>query len=321
MENMKKTPVIVDFDPGLDDAVCLMMMLGSEQHDIIGLCPVSGNKGLHITEPNALKLLELCKRTDIPVLRGAKKGIFKEERTSGDVHGANGFGPHVDLPDPTIQVQKQYAWDFMYEQAVKYNGELEILAVGPLTNLGIAFIKYPDLSKYLKRIVIMGGAFSAGNWTSMAEFNIWADPDAAKIVFNAGVPMAMMGLEICHKAYITKQDMQRLEAIGPMGMAAADFMRGRVENADKYGSKGAVLCDAVSSAYMICPECIYTEYVGVDVETHGILTEGKTVAIRPFTETIPYKPNTHAGVDLDREKFIDVMVETITNLNNQYMAK
>ena len=155
----------------------------------------------------------------------------------------------------------------------------------------------------------------------MAEFNIWADPDAAKIVFNAGVPMAMMGLEICHKAYITKEDMQRLEAIGPMGMAAADFMRGRVERADEFGSKGAVLCDAVSSAYMICPECIYTEYVGVDVETHGILTEGKTVAIRPFTETIPYKPNTHAGVDLDREKFIDVMVETITNLNNQYMAK
>ncbi len=324
MEKERKSPVILDFDPGMDDAVCFLMMLGSGKYDILGLCPVSGNKPLDVTEPNALRLVELVGRTDIPVLRGAKKGIFKETRTSGNVHGAGGFGRHVDLPDPVTPVDGRYAWDFMYEQALRYPGELEILAVGPLTNLAIAFLKYPDLHKYLKRIVIMGGAFSEGNWTDTAEFNIWADPDGAKIVFNAGVPMAMMGLEICRQAIITKEDLARLDAGGRISKVAADLMRDRVnrpwrqtdpEDEDPSAPVGGILCDAVSAAYMICPECIETEYVGVDVETRGILTEGKTVAIRPFTETIPYEPNTHAGVSIDREKFVDLMIRTVANLD------
>ena len=317
----KKTPLIIDFDPGLDDAVCFFMIAGSNMYDILGVCPVSGNKGLEITEKNALKLCELIGRNEIPVLRGAKKGILKGKRTSGNVHGQSGFGRNVDLPEPVKQVEKKYAWDFIYDSAIKYPGELEILAVGPLTNLGIAFIKYPDLNQYIKRIVIMGGGFSHGNWTAAAEFNIWADPDAARIVFEAGVPMAMMGLDICEKAIIDKEDLARLDNGGKISKVAADLMRDRVLGPPdmpeemKKNRIGGILCDAVAACYMIEPTVIETEYVEVRVETKGTLTEGKTYALRPFTETEIYKPNTYAGVNIDRKAFADVMIRMIANLD------
>ena len=321
MDTKKKTPVIIDFDPGLDDAVCMMMMLGCGKFDVLGLCPVNVNKPLSVTEANALKLAELCNRPDIPVLRGAKKAIFKEQRTSGDVHGANGLGNNVVLPDPVKKVEKEYAWDFTYRMAKEYPGELEILAVGPLTNLGIALMKYPDLPKYVKRIVIMGGAFSRGNWTPAAEFNIYADPDAAKMVFNCGIPTAMMGLEICMKAYLTKDDLARLEQGGRVSKVAADLIRDRVNGwpgmseEQKKKHKGAVVCDAVASCYMINPDVIEADYVAIDVETKGLLTEGKTTAVRPFTETQEYKPNCYAGMDIDRAAFADIFVSTIANLD------
>ena len=315
------TPLIIDFDPGLDDAVCFFMILGSKKFDVLGVCPVSGNKGLEITESNALKLCELVGREDIPVLRGASKGILKGRRTSGNVHGSNGLGRNVVLPDPTKKVEKEYAWDFVYRKAVEYNGALEILAVGPLTNLGIAFIKYPELHKLIKRIVIMGGGFARGNWTAAAEFNIWADPDAARIVFESGVPMAMMGLDICEKAIVSKEDLSRLDNGGKISRIAADLMRDRImgrpemteEQRKKH--KGGIVCDAVAACYMIDPECIETEYVEVRVETKGTLTEGKTYALRPFTETETYNPNTFAGVSIDRDRFGSLLVETIANLD------
>lgn len=316
-----KKPLIIDFDPGLDDAVCFFMIAGSNLYNILGVSPVSGNKGLEITEKNALKLCELIGREDIPVLRGAKKGILKGRRTSGNVHGDSGFGRNVDLPEPKKQIEKQYAWDFLYENAVKYEGELEVLAVGPLTNLGIAFLKYPDLSKFIKRIVIMGGGFARGNWTAAAEFNIWADPDAARIVFEAGVPMAMMGLDICEKAIIDKDDLSRLDNAGKISKVAADLMRDRVlgppdiPEEHRNNRIGGILCDAVAACYMIDPSVIETEYVEVRVETKGTLTEGKTYALRPFTENEIYHPNTYAGVDINRKKFADIMIKTIANLD------
>ena len=316
-----KTPLIIDFDPGLDDAVCFFMIAGSNMFDILGVCPVSGNKGLEITETNALKLCEAINRPDIPVLRGAKKGILKERRTSGNVHGQSGFGRNVDLPKPAKKVENEYAWDFLYKKALEHKGELEVLAVGPLTNIGIAFLKYPDLPKYIKRIVIMGGGFSHGNWTAAAEFNIWADPDAARIVFEAGVPMAMMGLDICEKALIDKEDLERLDAAGRVSKIAADLMRDRVLGPPdmpedvRRNRIGGILCDAVAACYMIDPSVIETEFVEVRVETKGTLTEGKTYALRPFTETETYHPNTYAGVDIDRKAFADVMIRTISNLD------
>ncbi len=317
----KKTPVIIDFDPGLDDAVCFMMMLASEQYQIIGLCPVSGNKGLEFTEPNALKLCELCGHPEIPVLRGAKKGMFKTRRTSGDVHGSTGFGRHVNLPEPQKKTEKEYAWDFIYRKAVELNGELEILAVGPLTNLGIALLKYPDLPKHLKRIVIMGGGFARGNWTAAAEYNIWADPDAARMVFECGVPTAMMGLDVCVQAVITREDLDRLDGGGRISKVVADLVRDRVNGPDSLTEEqraaraGGILCDAVAACYMICPDIIETEYVEVRVETKGALTEGKTYALRPFTETETYHPNTYVGVSIDRKRFADLLISLVARLD------
>lgn len=316
MEQLLKRPVIVDCDPGEDDAVCLFMMFADEQFDILGITPVNGNKPLQNTETNALRLCELCGRENIPVLKGADKAIFKEQRTAGAVHGATGLGTVV-LPDPVKKIEDEYAWDFIYRQAVAHKGQLEILAVGPLTNLAIALVKYPNLTGLIKQIVIMGGANGLGNYgTAAAEFNIWADPDAAKMVFSSGIPMVMMGLEICYKALVSPQDLERIRNAGAkIGPIAAQLIERRVKNGVANGTIGGVLCDAVSSAYMMDPTVLTCEDVHVDVETKGTLTEGKTIVTRFWTEHVSLKPNTKLGSEIDRERFIDMIVDSVAKLD------
>ncbi|MBC3516717.1 nucleoside hydrolase [Neobittarella massiliensis] len=315
---LKKRPVIIDCDPGEDDAVCLFMMFADEQFDILGITPVCGNKPLDFCTTNALRLCELTGYTDIPVLKGAPKAIFREARTAGDIHGATGLG-NVVLPDPVKTVEDEYAWDFIYRQAVAHKGELEILAVGPLTNLATALLKYPDLKDYVKQIVIMGGASGMGNMTPTAEFNIWADPEGAKVVFKSGIPMVMMGLEICYDAYVSPEDLKRIRGDkgGRVAGVAADLISKRVDHATANGMPGGVLCDAVSAAYMIDPSVIECEHVHVDVEVSGMLTEGKTVVTRSFTENAKREPNTYLGCGIDQPRFIDLIVAAVEKIDAQ----
>ncbi|MBO1679116.1 nucleoside hydrolase [Bittarella massiliensis (ex Durand et al. 2017)] len=313
--DQNKRPIILDCDPGTDDAICLFMLLGDDRFDIKGITPVCGNKPLSFCERNALQLCELTGREDIPVLKGASQSLFCGERTAGNVHGAGGLGS-VTLPDPHKQVEDQYAWDFIYQQAVACKGELEIVAIGPLTNVAGALLKYPNLKDYVKRISIMGGAKGLGNWTAAAEFNIWADPHAAKIVFASGIPMAMMGLDICFKAYVTADDLVRIRAAGgPVAEVAAELIGERVGYAEKSGRPGGILCDAVTAAYVMDESVVQTVDVHVDVETRGILTEGKTVITYKHTEDRHFPPNTKMGEDVDRPRFIDLIVNSLTNLN------
>ena len=315
MAELKKRPIIVDCDPGEDDAVCLFMLFADEQFDILGITPVCGNKPLALCEKNALRLCELCGKTDMPVLKGAPKAIIREARTAGDIHGATGLG-NVMLPEPTMKLTDEFAWDFIYERAVALKGELEIIAVGPLTNLGAALIRYPDLPKYVKQIVIMGGAQGLGNMSRTAEFNIWADPEAAKIVFKSGIPMVMMGLEICYKAYITEGDLARIrEGGGRIAGVTADLIEKRVLRAKDWGREGGVLCDAVSATYMIDLALIETVHCHVDVETKGRFTDGKTVVSTPFLDHPVLEPNTHVGVEIDREAFVDLIVKSVRKLD------
>ena len=208
-------------------------------------------------------------------------------------------------------MEDQYAWDFIYQQAVACKGELEIVAIGPLTNVANALLKYPNLKDYVKRISIMGGAKGLGNWTAAAEFNIWADPHAAKIVFASGIPMAMMGLDICFKAYVTADDLARIRAAGgPVAEVAAELIGERVGYAEKNGRLGGILCDAVTAAYVMDESVVQTVDVHVDVETRGILTEGKTVITYKHTEDRHFPPNTKMGEDVDRPRFIDLIVNS-----------
>lgn len=311
---LKKRPVIIDCDPGTDDAVAMLMMLGSGMFDILGVCPVNGNKPLELTEVNALKILETAGRKDIPVLRGASKGILIPQRTADDIHGSNGLGG-IELPGPEGKVRPQYAWDFMYEQALRYDGELEILAIGPLTNLGIALLKYPDLPGHVKKLTVMGGAFSGGNQTAAAEFNIWVDPHAAKLVFGSGMNIAMMGLDICETAYVTAEDVRGLRRDSPATVFAGQLLDRGLAFSAQYGAEGSVMCDAAAAFHMICPDGTEVETVHIDVETNGILTEGATTATRPFTEHVKFIPNAEAGVKVDRELFARTLIGCLNGLN------
>jgi len=318
MSDIKKRPVILDCDPGEDDAVCMFMMLASQQFELLGITPVCGNKTLPYCEKNALRLLELTGHTEIPVYKGADRSMARGVRTAGNVHGNTGLGPVV-LPEPKIQTQDTYAWEFIYEMAKKYPHELEILAVGPLTNLGKAFLLFPELPKLIKQVVIMGGAAGLGNWTAAAEFNIWADPEAAKIVFNAKVPMVMMALEICFMAYVSPDDLKAIrgDGTGIIANVTADLLTRRVDFGLARGAKGGILCDAVAATYMIDPSLIEVEEVEVDVDTQGELTVGKTVIARDYTELYKIKPNTKNGIGINREAFIDLLIKSVKTLDEK----
>lgn len=304
-------PVIFDCDPGVDDAIALFMMLGnSDKFDFLGVCPVDGNKSLWQTEKNACMLLELAGRTDIPVFHGADKALFRERRVPEDIHGKTGLGGVV-LPEPRKKVEKTYAWDFIHEMAVKYPGELQILAVGPYTNIATAMIKYPDLPALLNRIVIMGGAIHGGNQTAAAEFNVWADPHAADIMFRSGVPIVMAGLEICDEARIRKPWIDKIRDIGnPVAVTAAELLSEREQHS---GGKGAVMCDAIAAAYMIDPSIITVsddEYIRVD--TSGRESYGATVGMR--CGGMYYRREVHANTKvlwhLDDERFCRLIYES-----------
>ena len=311
---MNRRPLIIDCDPGTDDAIAILMMLGCPDFDVIGICPVNGNKPLEVTEKNALRLCEVAGRTDIPVLRGAPKGLLVPLRTAGDIHGSNGFGG-VELPEPLKKTEDEYAWDFIHRKAVELGGGLEIMAIGPLTNIAVALLKYPDLPRLIRKITVMGGAFSGGNMTPAAEFNIWVDPHGAKIVFDSGIDIAMMGLDICMTAYMTAEELERIVP----GCPATDFARKvisqSVEFAAQYGGEGAVMCDATAAFHLIDPEGMETERVHIDVETRGTLTEGATIATRDFTEHVVCVPNAVSGIRVDRKRFTDAVVRCLNALN------
>lgn len=313
---MNKRPIIIDCDPGVDDAICIFMMLGNSAFDVLGITPVCGNKHLADCEANALRLCELTGKTEIPVLRGAKKAMFRKARTSGNIHGETGLGGVV-LPEPEKRVEKQYAWDFIYEKAVEHSGALELLAVGPLTNLGIAFLKYPDLKDHIKQIVIMGGGITLGNMSASGEFNIWADPDSAHLVFTSGVPIVMVGLEICREpaACVHASDVARLKSLdGPVSNVAAQLIGERVA---RWEHSGAILCDAVAAAYLIDASVITEiEDAYVDVETGGGITDSRTIAWRgELMEKNNLAPNTKICWQIDHERYIDFIYDSCKNLD------
>lgn len=311
---MPRRPIIIDCDPGEDDAVAIFMMAGDPRFDIKGITPVCGNKELAFCEKNALRICELIERTDIPVAKGADQSLLRGRRTAGDRHGSTGLG-NVTLPEPTKALSDLTAWDMIYREAKKAEGELEILAIGPLTNLAVALTKYPELaSGMIKQVSIMGGASGPGNITPAAEFNIWSDPDAAKIVLASGLPIAMFGLDICMKAHVTSSDLARIRGDGSkLHSVAADLIVRRVQFASAHGMPGGILCDAVAAAYLMDPDLFTLEHYYVGVETKGELTLGKTAVdwAHSFTH---YSPTAYWGMDLQREGFIDKIIACLDTL-------
>jgi len=271
------TPIIIDCDPGQDDAVALMLALGSPEIEVLGVTTVAGNVPLAVTSANARRIVEFAGRPDAPVFGGCDRPLRRPQPSAADIHGESGLDG-LDLPPPGLALRQQHAVDFIIETCRRREG-ITLCTLGPLTNIATALARAPDLARRVARIVAMGGARRTGNITPVAEFNIHADPDAAAVVLGCGAPMVLIGLDLTHQVLVTPARLAALRARGGRGGAAAaslcDFpQRYRPE---RYGGPGLPLHDPCVIAYVLTPELFSGKACAVAVETESELTLGQTV--------------------------------------------
>lgn len=313
---MAPRKIIIDTDPGQDDAVAILLALASpEDVTVLGITAVAGNVPLDLTQKNARIICELAQKTDVPVFAGAKRPLERPLVTAEHVHGKTGLdGPQ--LPDPTMTLQDQHAVDFIIQTLrAEPSGTITLCPLGPLTNIAAAFNQAPDIIERVQEVVLMGGAyFEVGNITPTAEFNIYVDPEAAEIVLKSGADITMMPLDVTHKALVTKNRNDRFRALEtPVGVAVAE-MTDFFERFDreKYGSDGAPLHDPTVIAYLINPTLFTGRYVNVEVETKSELTLGMTVA--DWWRVSNREPNAMFIGDLDADGFFDLLTERLGRL-------
>jgi len=274
---MNKQPMLLDCDTGVDDAVAILLTKYLNTLELKAVTTVAGNVEVEHTTRNTLQVLELVGMEDIPVYRGAEKPLLCEAVTAHHVHGQNGLND-MTLPKPKREAETLPAWDAIYEFAKKYEGELVVVAIGPLTNLALAIAKYKELPKFLKRIVIMGGAAVGGNVTPSAEFNVYADPEAADMVFTCGASVYMCGLDVTMRAYLSAEELDEIAALGSkQAVFTRDVMQGILKFYRTYKLGGVAFHDPVTVLYADDDSYFQTDFAGVRVETKGRLTRGKTV--------------------------------------------
>jgi inosine-uridine nucleoside N-ribohydrolase len=301
------TPIILDCDPGHDDAIALLLALGSPELELLGVTTTYGNQTLEKTTANALRVLELAGRTDVPVAVGAAAPLERELVVAAHVHGESGLdGP--TLPAPSVDPVSTDAVAWTAEAVRASTTPVTLVPTGPLTNVARYLREHG--TDGLERIVLMGGAIAEGNMTPAAEFNVWADPEAAQVVFDAELDVTMIGLEVTHKA-VTGPDVQRrLRSAGSIGVFVAelvDFFT--VYHRQTYGWDGAPIHDAVAVAHVLRPGLVETKLRNVAIELESDLCRGRTVVDLWLRTDRPV--NAHVGVDLDTDAFFDLLVERI----------
>ena len=277
-----KHKIIIDTDPGQDDAVAILLALASpEEIDVLGIVAVAGNVGLAQNARNALKVIELAGHPEIPVYAGCERPIKRRLVTAEHVHGDTGLDGPV-LPDPQVKLQPQHGVDFIIETLMNEPmGSVTICALGPLTNIAMAMIKSPGIIRRIRKIVMMGGAyFEVGNITPAAEFNIYVDPHAADVVLRSGVEVVMIPLDVTHQVLATPARIAAIKANGNLASTAVTQMLEFSERFDlgKYGWDGAPLHDPCVIAYLLKPDLFEGRHINVTIETQSELTMGMTVA-------------------------------------------
>lgn len=313
---MAREKIIIDTDPGQDDAVAMLLAFGApEEIEVLGITAVAGNAPLHLTEVNARKICELARRTDVKVFAGCDRPLFLDLHTAPEVHGETGLdGPH--LPMPTMPLQEQHAVDFIIETLRSHEaGTVTLCPVGPLTNIATALTRAPDIAPRIKQIVLMGGAQTeGGNSSPVAEFNIFVDPHAADIVMRCGAPIVMFPLDVTHQVLTSQRQMARVKAIpGPIGQVTyemLDFYR-RYDEA-KYGTDGGPLHDPCTIAWLLKPELFSGKLCNVAVETASPLTIGQTVVDKYMKTGRP--ANVHYMMQADADGFFDLLIERLLRL-------
>ncbi len=298
---------VIDCDPGHDDAIAILLALASPEVELVGITTTHGNQTLEKTTTNALKVLELAGRTDIPVARGSDVPLTRELTVADHVHGESGLdGPA--LSEPSAEPVAEDAVSFL---AGRLGPGIVLVPTGPLTNVARLLTKHPDVE--LERIVLMGGAIGLGNITPAAEFNIWADPEAAAAVFASGIDITMVGLDVTHEAIVGPERVARLRAAGRIGQVVAeliDFYSGY--HRTTYGWDGPPVHDALAVAAVVRPELLETVHRHVAIETESDLSRGRTVVdLYPRT---PVEANAHVAIGVDSAAFLDLLEERIASL-------
>ena len=304
-------PIILDCDPGHDDAIALVLALASPELEVKAVTSSAGNQTPDKTLRNVLRMLTLLKRSDIPVAGGAVKPLMRDLIIADNVHGETGLdGPA--LPEPDFAPQNCTAVELMAKVLRESPEPVTLVATGPQTNVALLLNSHPELHAKIARIVIMGGAMGLGNWTPAAEFNIYVDPEAAEIVFQSGIPVVMAGLDVTHRAQIMADDIERFRAINnPVARTVAELLDFFMEyhKTEKWGFQGAPLHDPCTIAWLLKPEIFTTARRWVGVETQGKYTQGMTVV--DYFMLSGNEPNTDIMLDIDRQAFVDLLAERL----------
>lgn len=303
-------PIILDCDPGHDDALALLLALARPEVELLGVTTVAGNATLDNTTRNALSMLTLIGRTDVPVAVGADRPLVRPLTTAAHVHGTSGL-EGAALPAPAAAPIDEPAVDFIARRVREARAPVTLVPTGPLTNVATFIRRHPDLLPRIEHICLMGGALGEGNLTASAEFNIWVDPDAAAIVFECGRPLTMIGLDVTHQAIVTSDDADRMQSLGGRTAAVlADLLRYFAQfHRRRYGWDGSPIHDAVAVAHVLGLGLVDTVGYRVDIEVQSDLTRGRTVA--DFRGLSGRPPNAQVGVAIDRPRFVEMLLEAV----------
>lgn len=307
--------IIIDTDPGQDDAVAILLALGSTEIEVVGITVVAGNVPLRLTQENARKICELAGRPEVKVFAGADRPLLRNLVTAEEVHGKTGLDGPV-LPEPAMKLQEKHAVDFLVETLMREeSGAITLCALGPLTNVALALVREPRIASRIREIVLMGGGFfEGGNVTPAAEFNIYVDPHAADIVFRSGVPIVTMPLDVTHKALTTRKRVAAIRDLGTKaGYAVADMLE-FFERFDegKYGTDGGPLHDPCVIAYLLRPQLFSGRACSVVVETASELTMGMTVV--DWWGVTQRPKNAQVMRDIDADGFFALLTERLALL-------
>jgi len=306
--------ILIDCDPGHDDMMAIMLACASAELQVLGVTTVAGNQTGEKTWRNARRILTLIGRTDIPAARGADRPLLREPTVAPEIHGVSGLDG-ADLPEPGWRGLAEHAVDFLIRVIMGSREPVTLVPTGPLTNVALALLKEPVLARRLERIVLMGGAVYDSNITPAAEFNIYVDPEAAKIVFECGAPIVMVGLDVTNKARLSFADIDELGSWnGRVSRVVAPLLRFFARaNHEIFGFDGAPLHDALAVAHLLKPEVIRTRRMNVAIETTGEHTRGRTVADVYGVTRRP--PNAEVALEVNQPLFKEMLFRAIRTLD------
>ena len=308
--------IILDCDPGHDDAVAILLALGNPEIELVGVTTVGGNQSLEKVTYNARAVLEKAHATTIPVYAGCDRPLIRPQEVAASIHGKSGLDG-VDLPEPSRPLEDMHAVNYIIKTVMESEpGTITLVPTGPLTNIALAYRLEPKIIDRVKEVVLMGGGYHKANWSAVAEFNIKVDPEAAHIVFNESWRLTMVGLDLTHQALCTQEVQKRIENIGtPLAQFVSDSMDFfRQAYKDNQNFVDPPVHDPCTIAYLIDPSVVQTRRCPLDVEIHGELTSGMTVADLRGPEPSTDECNTQVATKLDFDKFWDLVTEAIERI-------